>query len=126
MKRHCFPLNGTPEFCESGQLHHIIEKDIADRIRDNSLRSKDWTKRPGAQCKKHSGIAYTPKGYRRGPTQYIIAQSFAEVWHAFPQSRCLAAHIRAGSVSKELAAMLVDQTAEEIMVHVQELVLLMR
>ena len=63
---------------------------------------------------RNGGIAYTQKGYQRGPTDYIIAQSFAEILHELTPRLLMAAHIRAGVISKEAGCRLLEIQMEQV------------
>ena len=114
-------LNDTPESCDNDQLHHILQKDIDERIRENSLRAKDWTKDPVQKLQKRGGIVYTHKGYHRGPHHYILAKSLAEAWINFPQILCTASMIRSGAITKDVAAKILDVSLDVMEGGIQDL-----
>ena len=108
--RHLYPLNGTADYCKNDQWHLVIQDKFYDKIKENSLRARDWTLRPEKDLCGESGIAYTMKAYKRAPTQYIIAQSFAQVLTELQPSGCLAAYVRSGSIDVKSAAALGEST----------------
>ena len=111
--RHLYPLNGTADYCKNDQWHLVIQDKLYDKIKENSLRARDWTLRPEKDLCQESGIAYTMKAYKRAPTQYIIAQSFAQVLTELQPSGCLAAYVRSGSIDAKSAAALGESTTTQ-------------
>ncbi|CAE7245510.1 unnamed protein product [Symbiodinium sp. CCMP2456] len=119
--RHLVPLNGTPDFCKNDQVHDILKKEFAARLQELSLRARDFSRRPSPDLRKNGGISYSAKGYHRCPGKYLIAKAFAETLEAFPNSRCLAAHIRCGALTPEAATAISTHTSEEVLLAVNDL-----
>ena len=100
---------------------HLLEKAIDDKIREKTFRTKDWAKWPWGELAQCNGMYMTAKDYLWGPTQYLIAQAFAEAWDEFPQANLTAAYVRANILTKEAAAILLKTSAEQVIEQVADL-----